>query len=83
MLVDEALIRVDPLIGYCSELWRMVQQTGDEMLPGFGECVIITWIMEGVHIAFEEREVRVHSRTVRTANGLRHEGGVHAEASNT
>ena len=69
----EALVRVDVLVGNGGNLWRVTQQTGDELLCGLRKVVLRTRVEERVGVALEQRHVGVHSRTRMFGEWLRHE----------
>ena len=75
---DQPLVGVDPLVGDRDDLARVHEEAGDEVLRHLRQAVLVARIVERVHVAFEERQVRVHPRTERTRDRLGHEGRVHA-----
>lgn len=56
----------------------MVQDAGGELAGGQGHVELLTGLVEGVGIAFEQAQVRVHAGTGRVGQGLGHEAGVNA-----
>ena len=71
----QALVGVDVLVGDGRDLRGVVQQAGDEGATGGGELVLAGGVEEGVAVALEQGEVRVHARTELVGEGLGHEGG--------
>ena len=60
------------------DLARVHEQAGDEVLRDLREAVLVAGIVERVHVALEERQVRVHPRPERAGDRLGHERRVHA-----
>ena len=63
------------LIGHGADLRGVVQKPGDEGAPGRRQLVLAGWVVEGVAVAFEQGEMRVHAATRMADEGFRHEGG--------
>src|SRR6478736_4004487 len=72
----EALVRVDPLVRHGGDLGAMAQQARDELPTHLAQLVGRTGLEEGVGVALEEREVRVHPRPRVLGERLGHEGRV-------
>lgn len=69
----DALVGVDPLVRHGGDLGRVLQQARDEGAADLGELVLRARLVERVPVAFEERQVRVHSAARVLAERLRHE----------
>ena len=63
------------LVGDRRDLRGVVQQPGDEGPTGGGKLVLAGGVEEGVAVALEQGEVRVHARAELVGEGLGHEGG--------
>lgn len=57
----QAFVGVDVLVGDCGDFGGVVQETGDELSPCFGQFVLCAGFMEGVAVPFEQGEVGVHA----------------------
>ncbi len=74
----EPLVGVHELVGDGGELRGVLEDAGDELPRRLGELELGTGLVEGVRVALEKREVRVHAGARVGRERLRHEGGVGA-----
>ena len=74
----QPLVRVHPLVGDSGHFGRVRQQARDERLADLGQLEGIGRVVEGVAVALEQRQVRVHRRPGLVAERLRHERRVNA-----
>src|SRR6478735_2985414 len=72
----ETLVRVDPLVRHGGDLGAVAQQARDELPTHLAQLVGRAGLEEGVGVALEEREVRVHPGPGVLGERLGHEGRV-------
>ena len=76
----QALVGVDPLVGDAGDLCGVREDAGDERAARRGQLILRAGLVEGVLVAVEERDVRVHARAGVLGVRLGHEARPHALA---